>query len=337
MNFIDHYSFDLPSELIALDPLPSRDGCKLMVVDRKTQRFYHHRFYELALFLSKEDLLVLNNSKVIPAFFQSADEKTTFLFVQSLDPLHWKVMASPGKHLKMGSIIPIKCPTQNPNSPITARLSSKLQSTYYVLEFDEEPKLEWLGLPPLPPYIRKLRKKKNRVEIEQKDREYYQTVFAQHPGSIAAPTAGLHFSKEMLEQFSTAFITLHVGPGTFRPLSIEQLATGRLEAEYYSIDSSLKEKYKPGRRIVAVGTTVVRVLETIKNLEPQQGWTDLFIFPPFTFKRTNALITNFHLPRSSLFLLTCAFAGTELLKKAYAEAIQKSYRFYSYGDAMLII
>ncbi|QSR88498.1 tRNA preQ1(34) S-adenosylmethionine ribosyltransferase-isomerase QueA [Methylacidiphilum caldifontis] len=337
MDWLDNYSFDLPPELIALDPLIQREACKLMVVDRKAKRFYHHSFSELSLFLSKEDLLVLNNSKVIPALFKSADEKVSFLFINALDPFRWKVMASPGKYLKKDSIINLKSAGQTNPCDVPVIIKDKLPGGYYILEFEKEINLESLGLPPLPPYIRKLRKKKNRAEIEQKDREYYQTVFAKQLGSIAAPTAGLHFSKEMLENFSTAFITLHVGPATFRPLSVEQLSSGRLEPEYYSIDGSLKEQFRPGRRVVAVGTTVVRVLETIKDFEPQSGWTDLFIFPPFSFKNTHAMITNFHLPKSSLFLLTCAFAGTDLLKEAYKEAIQKGYRFYSYGDAMLII
>jgi S-adenosylmethionine:tRNA ribosyltransferase-isomerase len=334
---MEEYSFSLPKELIALDPTPQRDHCKLMVVDRKTGRFYHCQFSDLPQFLSKEDLLVLNNSKVLPAFFKSMDEKTTFLFVEALTPYQWKVMASPSKHLKNGSIVWLKKSQKDGYCELEAKIVSKLSGGYYILEFDKEPNLESLGLPPLPPYIRKLRRKNNRPEIEQQDMEYYQTVFAQCPGSIAAPTAGLHFSKGLLSKFKTAFITLHIGPGTFRPLTSEQLKTAKLEPEYFIINANLKKMYKEGQRIVAIGTTVVRVLETIKNLEPQEGWTDLFIFPPFQFQRTGALITNFHLPKSSLFLLTCAFAGTDLLKAAYEEAIKKGYRFYSYGDAMLIL
>ncbi|CAB4243195.1 S-adenosylmethionine:tRNA ribosyltransferase-isomerase [Methylacidimicrobium sp. AP8] len=330
------FSFDLPEERIALFPTPDRADARLMLLERRSGSITHHRIRDLPDLLAPDDLLLLNDSRVIPAFLSCAQPRLSLLLLEEREPALWTALAEPAKKASPGRTLLF---VADPGTPEEERLEAEVVEIRprgeRLVRFSRPFSLDRFGNPPLPPYIRKRRPAFPPPPLS--DRERYQTVFARCPGSVAAPTAGLHFTPELLSGLPHAFVTLHVGPGTFRPLGPEEWKSGRLHPERFAIPPGLAEAARNARRLVAVGTTVARVLESAPDLREQSGTTDLFLRPPYTFRRTDALLTNFHLPRSSLFLLVCAFAGLDLIQAAYREAVAQGYRFYSYGDAMLIL
>jgi S-adenosylmethionine:tRNA ribosyltransferase-isomerase len=322
---LSDYDYSLPRDLIAQRPLAQRDASRMMVVRRDGQSIEHRQFRELMTFLTPDDLLVLNNTRVLPARRFSDDGAIEFLFLERLAPARWRCLVKPGRKMRMGALTKI--------DSVTARVEEIAADGERVISLDEEVDLYSGGSMPLPPYIGR--------SSDAEDEARYQTVFAQNPGAIAAPTAGLHFTPEILQEIPHTFVTLHVGPGTFRPVQTDNVADHRMEAEQFSISSDAADKINTARRIMAVGTTTVRVLESAQRREgqliAQSGATNIFIYPPFEFAVVDALLTNFHLPRSTLLMLVSAFADRELILRAYDEAIRERYRFYSYGDCMLIL
>jgi S-adenosylmethionine:tRNA ribosyltransferase-isomerase len=322
---LSDYDYDLPAELIAERPLPRRDESRMMVLRRATQKIEHRQFKELKTLLNPGDLLVLNNTKVLSARRFSDDGRIEFLFTERLGPVRWKCLVNPGRKMRPGA-------TTRINGAIL-RVEEISPEGERVVSLNEDIDLYAGGLMPLPPYI-------DRPSDAEDDRRY-QTVFADAPGALAAPTAGLHFTREILSEIPHAFVTLHVGTGTFLPVRSEKLSAHRMHPEQFAISKAVAAKIDDAERIVAVGTTTVRVLESAGRqdgkLFPQTGATDLFIHEPYQFQYIDLLFTNFHLPRSTLLMLVCAFAGRDFVLAAYQEAIRARYRFYSYGDCMLIL
>ena len=341
------FSFDLPDELIAQHPIEPRDHSRLMVIDRQRESWEHRTFNELPDLLCSGDLLVRNNSRVIPARLFGRRVATggrwEGLFLRELPEGTWEVLAStrgrpvPGENVIVGQDLHLVLESKN------------LSGSWIVRPVDEKSHhqptqalLEKHGQIPLPPYIR-------RGRASPGDQETYQTVYAQHPGSIAAPTAGLHFTQELFQRLAASNITwvdvvLHVGLGTFRPIEVETFEEHEMHTEWVELSAhvaaTIESRRSEHRRIVAVGTTSARVLETASAggiLQPFSGQTNLFVRPGHVFRGFDTLITNFHLPRSSLLVLVSAFAGVDLIRAAYAEAIRTRYRFFSYGDAMMIV
>ncbi len=338
-----NFDFFLPKELIAQYPAPKREASRLMVFHRETQSVEHQNFYQLIDCLQAGDLLVLNNTKVIPAELTAQLEtgrSVELLLLRDLGEGRWRCLAKPSKYLKEGTLLLF-------NKELSAKVTGLGEKGVREIQFeaDSHTILNYAhtqGKMPLPPYIKR--------EVESSDIERYQTVYAKKIGAAAAPTAGLHFTPELLNQLEQkgverAFVTLHVGLGTFRPLTEKEWHSGKLHPEEFEIDSAnvakINAALKEKRRVIAVGTTSVRAVETAAQrhfpLQPICSETDLFIFPPFEFKVIQGLITNFHLPNSSLLWLVSAFIGEEKLRSLYEEAIAQKYRFYSYGDAMLIV
>ena len=319
------YDYDLPRELIAQRPLEQREDSRMMVLDRDAQTIEHRQFHELKKFLQPGDLLILNDTRVLPARRFSTDGTIEFLFIDQIEPRRWKCLVKPGRKMRVGATAKI--------DETTLRVEEITPDGERIVALDEDVDLYIGGSMPLPPYI-------GRASNEE-DEARYQTVFARTPGALAAPTAGLHFTPEILAEIPHAFVTLHVGPGTFLPVRSENVSEHRMHAEQFSISASAASAINGATGIVAVGTTVVRVLESARhangNLIAQTGSTDIFIYPPYRFRVVDQLLTNFHLPRSTLLMLASAFAGREFLLHAYQEAIRERYRFYSYGDCMLIL
>jgi len=319
------YDYDLPKELIAQRPPEHRDDSRMMVLHRDTQTIEHRQFRELKTFLKKGDLLVLNDTQVLPARRFSSDGTIEFLFLERLGPRRWKCLVNPGRKMRVGSTAVIE--------GAALCVEEITPEGERIVMLNEDVDLHSGGSMPLPPYIRR--------ESDTEDAACYQTVFAHTPGALAAPTAGLHFTPEILSEIPHTFVTLHVGTGTFLPVRSENIAEHRMHAERFSISYSAAARINEAERIVAVGTTVVRVLEAARRedgkLRAQEGTTALFIYPPYRFHAVDVLLTNFHLPRSTLLMLVSAFAGREFLLRAYQEAIRERYRFYSYGDCMLIL
>lgn len=320
------FDYELPEELIAQHPPERRGASRLMVVDRTAGTISHRRFPDFAEFVGPGDLLVLNDTRVVAARFFSDDGRGEILRVEALDERRWKCLVRPGKRFRLGDAFVVGGCT----GTVTAICE---EGGERILEFDRVPDETVHGHLALPPYIRR----PDAVE----DRERYQTVFAREAGAIAAPTAGLHFSPEMLAALPHAFVTLHVGIGTFRPVSSETLVEHRMHSERYELSDETVSRIRASRRTIAVGTTVVRVLETCARdgggeLRAGSGSTDIFIHPPYRFRATDALLTNFHLPKSTLLMLVSAFVGQDLALEAYREAVRERYRFFSYGDCMLI-
>ena len=337
---LSDYDYHLPRELIAQTPLERREDSRMMVLRRDGETIEHHQFRELKEFLRPDDLLVLNDTRVLPAGRFSSDGAIEFLFLERLGPRRWKCLVNPGRKMRVGAITRI--------DGATVRVEEVTQEGERVVSLDEDVDLHAGGAMPLPPYIAR--------QSDADDASRYQTVFAQVPGALAAPTAGLHFTPEILAQIPHTFVTLHVGTGTFLPVRSENVTGHRMHAEDFSISGAAAAGIDSAKRIVAVGTTVVRVLESAvrvggttsvssqkssdatERVPPiQDGATDIFIYPPFQFRIVDALLTNFHLPRSTLLMLVSAFAGRGFVLRAYAEAIRERYRFYSYGDCMLIL
>lgn len=331
------YDYELPPELIATHPAPRREESRLLVYDRATTRVEHRRFGDLPEFIRPDDLLVLNDSRVRPAALATADGKLEVLLLDETSPRHWVALVKPGARAKPGMRLFFAAGREEGAEQIEAEVLKTLPGGERVLRFFAPPDLAKMGQMPLPPYIRKRRETLGEPGHEAADFERYQTVYARQEGSVAAPTAGLHFTPELLARFRHAFVTLHVGLGTFRPVKTEFLADHEMHEEVYSIPAGLAEAYEAAPRVVAVGTTSARVLESASTLKPSHGRTRIFIHPPYEFKRVDALLTNFHLPRSTLLMLVSALVGREKLLEIYREAVAEKYRFFSYGDAMLIL
>ena len=315
------YAYDLPPELISSRPAERRDGSRMLVIDRARGKIEHRTFLDLPGYLRPDDLVVLNDTKVIKARLRSGNVEIFLL--EPCGERRWKCLTKPGKKTRPGKTVDI--------AGTTARILEVLPSGERIVEFGEGPDLEARGLMPLPPYFRR--------EADPADDVRYQTVYAEHPGSVAAPTAGLHFTDELLARIPRAQITLHVGAGTFLPVKCDRVQDHVMHEERYEISSAAAVAINSASRVVAVGTTVARVLESRREekLAACAGRTSIFIYPPYTFRRTGALLTNFHLPRSTLLMLVCAFAGRDLVMRAYEEAVKERYRFYSYGDCMLVL
>lgn len=322
---LSDYEYDLPRELIAQRPAPQRGDDRMMVLHRGTQKIEHRAFRDLGRFLRSGDLLVLNDTRVLPARRFSADGTIEFLFLERLGPRRWKCLVNPGRKMRVGATaridnVPLRVEQITPEGERVVLLHKNLD-------------VYAGGSMPLPPYIRR--------PTDEEDAARYQTVFAREAGAVAAPTAGLHFTPEVLSEIPHSFVTLHVGPGTFLPVRSENIGEHRMHSERFYIPAAAAYKINKASRIIAVGTTTVRTLESarraIGRIVPQEGATELFIHPPYCFQVVDVLLTNFHLPRSSLLMLVSAFAGHGFLLRAYQEAIRERYRFYSYGDCMLIL
>jgi S-adenosylmethionine:tRNA ribosyltransferase-isomerase len=326
---LSDYDYVLPRELIAQRPLERRQDSRMMVLHRAEQKIEHRQFGELKTFLQPRDLVVLNDTRVLPARRFSDDNAVEFLFLERLGPACWKCMVTPGRKMRVGATATL--------DDVCLRVEKITADGERIVTFDHDIDVYATGSVPLPPYV-------NRPSDET-DAARYQTVFAREAGAVAAPTAGLHFTSEILSEIPHTFVTLHVGPGTFLPVRSENVTEHRMHSERFSVSLEAANKINDAQRIVAVGTTSMRVLETAKrktnlvgrHIELQSGETDLFIYPPFTFRVVDALLTNFHLPRSTLLMLVSAFAGREFVLRAYEEAVRDRYRFYSYGDCMLIL
>jgi S-adenosylmethionine:tRNA ribosyltransferase-isomerase len=338
------FAYHLPEGMIAYTPAARREDARLLVLDRASGSVEHARFSEITRFLRGGDVLVLNETRVIPARLEGEKSGTggrvDLLLLREIEPGRWEALVSPSRRIHTGTEIVLG------GKPI-CRVGDRLAGGKRVLEFatrDVMGLLDEMGLMPLPPYIKR--------RPDAADRERYQTVYARTNGSVAAPTAGLHFTAPLLSRIEAlgvdlARLTLHVGLGTFRPVKDEDPARHILEPEYYDIDEACCLKVNAARprggRIIAVGTTSVRSLETAADrsrgaaLAPARGWTEKFILPPYDFRMVDALVTNFHLPCSTLLMLVAAFAGKEAILEAYREAVSCGYRFYSYGDAMMIL
>jgi S-adenosylmethionine:tRNA ribosyltransferase-isomerase len=323
------YDYVLPRELIAQRPLERRQDSRMMILHRAEQKIEHRQFSELKAFLQPDDLLVLNDTRVLAARRFSDDGSIEFLFLERLGPMRWRCLVTPGRKMRVGATAKI--------DDAHLHVEEVTAEGERIVAFNKDVDVYARGSMPLPPYV-------NRPSDET-DTARYQTVFAREPGAVAAPTAGLHFTPEILAEIPHTFVTLHVGPGTFLPVRSDDITEHRMHAERFSISAEAADKINDARRIVAVGTTAMRVLETAmhdtksisRHLEPQSGETDLFIYPPFTFRSVDALVTNFHLPRSTLLMLVSAFAGREFILRAYDEAVRYRYRFFSYGDCMLVL
>ena len=338
---IEDFDYELPEELIAQTPLEKRDSSRLLVLDKETGEIEHKYFCDIIDYLEKGDTLVLNDTKVLPARIIGVKEETgaviELLLLKNIESDNWECLVKPARRIKKGTIVSFG------NGELKAEC---------VLEKDEGIRcfkliyegilmeiLEKLGTMPLPPYIHE----------KLEDQSRYQTVYAKEVGSAAAPTAGLHFTNELLKRIEDkgvdiCYVTLHVGLGTFRPVSVSNIEEHEMHSEFYSMSSEVASKLnkakKEGRRIIAVGTTSTRTVESIINLYGEfkecSGWTKIFIYPGYEFMAIDALITNFHLPKSTLIMLVSALAGRNIILNAYREAVKKKYRFFSFGDAMFI-
>jgi S-adenosylmethionine:tRNA ribosyltransferase-isomerase len=320
------FDYHLPEELIASEPLADRAASRMLVVDRARQSVEHRSFRDLTEFVREGDLLVLNDSRVVPARFFSNDGTKELLRLQVISPTCWRCMVKPGRKLRVGQQLEI--------GEAVGKVSEIFEENGdRLIEFDRPVDEAKHGHLALPPYMHR--------EDREDDKERYQTVFAREEGSIAAPTAGLHFTPEVLANLPHTFVTLHVGVGTFQPVKADKVEDHVMHSERYSLSEESAAKIREAKRVLAVGTTATRVLESIAakhgRVEADHGETDIFIHPPYQFRAVGALLTNFHLPKSTLLLLVSAFAGKDLVFRAYEEAIRERYRFYSYGDCMLIM
>ncbi|MBR1571548.1 MAG: tRNA preQ1(34) S-adenosylmethionine ribosyltransferase-isomerase QueA [Lachnospiraceae bacterium] len=341
MDVKDFY-YDLPEELIAQDPLEKRSNSRLMVLDKKSGDVYHRHFYDIKEYLKPGDCLVVNNTKVIPARLYGSRENTggkvEILLLKRVSDDVWETLVKPGKKARVGDRIEFGEGLLKAEIIDVVEEGNRLVRFEYEGIFEEI--LDQLGQMPLPPYI----------THELKDKNRYQTVYAKYDGSAAAPTAGLHFTKELLQEIkdmgvNVAEVTLHVGLGTFRPVKVENVLDHHMHSEFYMISKEAADMINAtkenGGRVISVGTTSTRTLESAADengrLTEKSGWTEIFIYPGYKFKVIDALITNFHLPESTLVMLVSALAGREHVLAAYAKAVEEKYRFFSFGDAMLIM
>ena len=347
---LSNFNFNLPQELLAEYPAPNRDEARLMVLNRKEKTIEHKMFKDLIDYFEEEDVLVLNNTKVFPARLYGNKEKTgariEVFLLRELNPETrlWDVLVDPARKIRIGNKLYF-----GEDESLVAEVIDNTTSRGRTLRFlfdgsyeEFRSKLTELGETPLPKYIKR--------EVEPEDADRYQTIFAKEEGAVAAPTAGLHFSKHLLKRLEIkgvnfAEVTLHVGLGTFSPVEVEDLSKHKMDSEEIAIAKDavkiINEGIEKKRRICAVGTTAMRALESSVSsnatLNDYAGWTNKFIFPPYDFSIANMMVTNFHTPKSTLLMMVSAFAGHEFIKEAYAEAIKEKYRFYTYGDAMLIL
>lgn len=335
-HLLSDYQYDLPPELVATAPAEPRDAARLMVVERATGTLTHAHFRDLGQWITPDDLLILNDTKVIPARLSAEGGKAEILLIEETSPRHWTAIGRPGKILHAGARLRLD-PLDPAGTGAEVDILKTLPDGTRVVRLPENLRMEDYGQLPLPPYILKNREARHEAAYTARDQEDYQTIYARNAGSVAAPTAGLHFTPELLARFPHAFLTLHIGLGTFRPVKVNDVSEHEMHSEHYIVPPGLAERAAAARRVVAVGTTVCRVLESVPDLRPGAGDTAIFIRPPHRFRRTDALITNFHLPGSTLLMLVAAMMGLELQRRAYAEAVRERYRFFSYGDAMLIV
>ena len=340
MNLSD-FDYDLPEELIAQTPLKDRSSSRLLVLNKNTGEIEHKHFYEIIDYLNPGDTLVLNDTKVLPARLIGEKEDTKavieVLLLKNIEGDKWESLTKPARRVKVGTVVSFG------EGLLKAKCIEEKEEGIRVFEFIYDgifvEILDKLGTMPLPPYIHE--------KLEDKDR--YQTVYAKNLGSAAAPTAGLHFTKELLaklkdKKINLAYLTLHVGLGTFRPVNVDNILDHHMHSEYYEVNKEtcdiINDTIKRGNKLVAVGTTSVRVLETVMSkhgkMIPDSGWTDIFIYPGYKYKIVNNLITNFHLPKSTLIMLVSALAGRENILNAYKTAVNEKYRFFSFGDSMFI-
>ncbi|MDF2571591.1 MAG: queA [Sporomusa sp.] len=336
---VSDFDYYLPEELIAQQPIEPRDQSRLLVLDRKTGLVEHKQFYNLPELLQPGDTLVFNDTRVIPARLFGIKQETggkveVFLLTRTTKD-EWEVLVKPGKRARIGTIIEF---SDNLRCEVVDNTTFGGRIVRFMYQGIFEEILDTLGETPLPPYIK----------AQLSDKERYQTVYARERGSAAAPTAGLHFTRQLMENIESmgvnlAFVTLHVGLGTFRPVAAENITEHLMHREYYSVPEEtaaiVNATIAAGKRVIAVGTTAVRTLETAGasgQLEAKSGWTEIFIFPGYEFKIVKALITNFHLPKSTLLMLVSALSSREHIFNAYREAVEKRYRFFSFGDAMFI-
>jgi len=401
------FNFTLPPDRIATHPVEPRDHARLMVIDRKSGTIQHARFKDLPQWIFPTDLLVLNDTRVIKARLRLPHSGGEIFLIRPESPTRWTAIGRPASALRPGTVHSLELPNQPDRRALEITILEHRESGERLIEFSDAPDLDSIGQMPLPPYIEKAREEQKEAPYQPEDDTDYQTVYASQPGSVAAPTAGLHFTPELLKKFQTASLTLDIGIGTFRPVKEDQVENHAMHSETFHIPESLSQKVNtlppspplpegigegdhevveglplpegigegdhevveglplpacppkprqrregigesrpnpstdrkgpPPGRVVAVGTTVCRVLESRPQLQPGPGETNIYIYPPYTFQRTDALITNFHLPGSTLIMLVAAFAGLNLQRRAYQTAIDEGYRFYSYGDAMLIL
>jgi S-adenosylmethionine:tRNA ribosyltransferase-isomerase len=346
---LSEFKYNLPSEYIALYPSDNRDESRLMVVDRATKTIEHKMFKDVINYFNDGDVMITNDTKVFPARLYGNKEKTgakieVFLLRELNREYHlWDVLVDPARKIRVGNKLYFG------DSDLVAEVIDNTTSRGRTIRFlydgtneDFYKTIDALGETPLPKQIKR--------KVEDEDRERYQTIFAKHTGAVAAPTAGMHFTKQLVKRLEIKGIniypiTLHVGLGTFRAVDVEDLTKHKTDSENYRISADTAEKTNIAldnkKRVVAIGTTVMRAIESSvsanNRLKPFEGWTDRFIFPPYDFKIANSLITNFHLPESTLLMMACAFGGYDLIMKAYNEAVEEKYRFFTYGDAMLIL
>ena len=347
---LSQFRFDLPLNLIAQYPSKKREDARLMVVHRATGQIENRHFRDILEYFDDKDVFVVNNTKVFPARMYGRKEKTgakiEVFLLRELNKQNrlWDVIVDPARKIRVGNKLYFG-DTDELVAEVIDNTTSRGRTIRFLFDGPEEEfkrVLNSLGETPLPKYIKR--------KPDEEDRERYQTVYAKHEGAVAAPTAGLHFSIELIKRLEIqgvrfAEVTLHTGLGTFRPIEVEDLSKHKMDAEFYAIEDQackiVNKAKTEGHRICSVGTTTMRALETSftadKLLKPSEGWTNIFIHPPYNFSISDALITNFHLPKTSLLIMTCAFAGYDLTMEAYQKAIKDKYRFFSYGDAMLVI
>ncbi|MDL1913276.1 MAG: tRNA preQ1(34) S-adenosylmethionine ribosyltransferase-isomerase QueA [Bergeyella sp.] len=344
------FNFNLPPELLAEHPSEQRDESRLMVLNRRKQTIEHKLFKDVIDYFEEKDLFVFNNTKVFPARLYGNKEKTgariEVFLLRELDKETriWDVLVDPARKIRIGNKL-FFTEDESLVAEVIDNTTSRGRTLRFLYDGTHEEfraKLKELGKTPLPKYIKR--------EVEPEDAERYQTIYAKHEGAVAAPTAGLHFSKHLMKRLEIkgidfAEVTLHVGLGTFNPIEVEDLSKHKMESEEALIDEKtakiINKAVEENRKVCAVGTTTMRVLETSvssnKKIGPYHGWTNKFIFPPHDFGVANAMITNFHMPKSTLIMMIAAFAGKDFVMEAYQEAIKEKYRFYSYGDAMLVL
>ena len=350
---LSQFNFELPENLVAKYPSDQRDESRLMVVHKDTGKIEHKIFKDLIHYFDEDDVMIFNNTKVFPARLYGTKEKTgarieVFLLRElNKEARLWDVLVDPARKIRVGNKLYFS-DTEDNNILIaevvdnTTSRGRTIRFLYEGTETEFHGELEKLGTMPLPKYLAR--------DPEPLDIERYQTIYAKNIGAVAAPTAGLHFSRELMKRLEIkgidfAELTLHIGLGTFRSIDVEDLSKHKMDAEYFKIDQATCNKVNTAlthhRKICSVGTTSMRSIESAvsatDNLKPVEGWTNRFVFPPYDFRIANCMVTNFHLPKSSLVIMTCAFGGSELIKAAYQEAIKEKYRFFTYGDAMLII
>ncbi|RKY62405.1 MAG: tRNA preQ1(34) S-adenosylmethionine ribosyltransferase-isomerase QueA [Candidatus Neomarinimicrobiota bacterium] len=342
---LSDFDYELPEELIAKYPIEKRDHSRLMVIDRKQETIRHKHFYNLPELLNPGDLVIVNETMVYPARLWAIKDRTEakveVFLLRELENNLWEVMVKPARKVRIGNKLTVAEGVQcdvidnTVSGGRVVRFNNISQQDLYAL-------IDKIGQSPLPPYIDR--------EPTPVDKIKYQTVYAKRRGAVAAPTAGLHFTTELIDKIKAKgvkvqSVVLHIGLGTFRPVTVEDLSRHRMDSEYFEVSAetaiAINEAKARGKRVVAVGTSVVRTLETVTvsgfQISPRKGWTDKFIHPPYDFKMVDVLITNFHQPKSTLIMQVAAFAGLDLILKAYKEAIKKKYRFFSYGDAMIIL